>query len=375
MPTTTRRSGPDALRLALSLGLLAGCTSAAPGNAGDARRVTSLATGVMHTCARFADGAVRCWGYCDVRCGRLGEAGPSPPLRIEALPAAEGIAVGDDHGCAWHADGRVSCWGSNYYGALGIPADIRSPVPVTVSGVEDVVELVARSHDTCARHRDGGVTCWGGIARVADESAEQAAARLPRRIEGVTRASDLFVADEVMVCAREQSGAVGCWSQQERSARIGPPEQFRGVVARPGCNCALLDDGTASCHAFGLPGAMMGDGTHGPAPTLPCSIDRIKNVRELVTSSSFGCALDRAGKVLCWGELALEIQGDRGIVWPGPAPREVAGLSDVTSLVASMSNVCALKSDGSVWCFGQDGFGQISGREGKPTTEPRRVEF
>lgn len=336
MPTTARCSGLDTLGLALSLGLISSCTSAMPGAAVDDRRVTALAAGGQHTCARFADGAVRCWGYCDTRCAQPGDGSPAPPLRIEALPPAEGVAVSDSHGCAWHADGRVSCWGSNFHGALGVPDDVRSPVPVVVPGVEGVVELVARSQDTCARHRDGGVTCWGGVARVAHETDEQAAARQPRRVEGA---------------------------------------RFGDLVARPGCNCALTDDGAARCQALGLPGAMMANGEAGPAPQLPCSIDRIDNVREIVATNSFGCALDRAGKVQCWGELVHEVKGDQLSTWPGPAPREVAGLSDVTALVAGNVHVCALKSDGSVWCFGQDGLGQISGREGKPTAEPRRVEF
>ncbi|HEY8431755.1 MAG TPA: hypothetical protein VIL20_25420 [Sandaracinaceae bacterium] len=87
-------------------------------------------------CARGADGSVRCFG--DDRFGRLGPSPRAPnhdalaPVPIEGLPRVSEIAVGAAHACARTAEGRVWCWGSNREGAAPDGSAGRSSEPVSV---------------------------------------------------------------------------------------------------------------------------------------------------------------------------------------------------------------------------------------------------
>ncbi|MCA9576347.1 MAG: hypothetical protein KC668_12965 [Myxococcales bacterium] len=79
----------------------------------------------------------------------------------------------------------------------------------------------------------------------------------------------------------------------------------------------------------------------------------------LAVGSQFSCAL-RSGRVYCWGgnsDGALGVSGDQ----PRTRPVEVPGLRDVVSLAAARLHAAALHADGRVSCWGSDTFGRVSG--------------
>lgn len=359
-------------------------TTAAPADLafpkGQDLRVTQIAVGDMSSCARFADGAVRCWGYCGQghACASVGDTGPTPPALVTGLREALGVTVGSEHACAWHVDGSVSCWGSHFYGALGVPGDADSFTAVRVPDLADVVEVVSRDHEACARHRDGAITCWGGMARVADEPQALAAARRPTRVQGLADATELLVVDR-RHCARTKAGPVRCWDLSAAPPEYTPvrapgdADVLAGLRARTGCGCRIQRDGAASCGALGRPGPHFPDGTSGPAPALKCSIDRLEDVEAIVPGGDWACALGRDRGVRCWGDMMLEIRDGAGYEWPG-ALRPIPGLTDVRQLEAGAGFVCALTGE-RVLCFGDDSTGAITGTAGGRIFAPREVAF
>ncbi|TAK24799.1 MAG: hypothetical protein EPO40_23820 [Myxococcaceae bacterium] len=80
-----------------------------------------IAAGLSHTCARLADGSVRCWGRNGH--GQLGDGTTSvnrlTPVAVVGVNNATGIAAGDRYTCARLADGSVRCWGSDQWGQVG----------------------------------------------------------------------------------------------------------------------------------------------------------------------------------------------------------------------------------------------------------------
>jgi len=79
----------------------------------------------------------------------------------------------------------------------------------------------------------------------------------------------------------------------------------------------------------------------------------------LAVGEQFSCAL-RGGDVYCWGDNAegqLGVEGDEHRTRPVKVP----GVSDVLSLVAARHHAGVLHSDGTVTCWGSDGFGRSSG--------------
>jgi alpha-tubulin suppressor-like RCC1 family protein len=97
----------------------------------DARSVSGVDAGEMHTCAVMTSGGVRCWGYNSV--GQLGSASggnKSAPTDTAGLPGPiQDVAAGVGHTCALTRVGTVACWGANDTGQLG-DGTIRSPFTV-----------------------------------------------------------------------------------------------------------------------------------------------------------------------------------------------------------------------------------------------------
>lgn len=88
----------------------------------------AITAGYQHTCALVAGGAAYCWGNHIT--GQLGVsswpeacgAGASCSARPVAVPlraAAVELKAGAHHTCARFADGTVDCWGYNLYGQVG----------------------------------------------------------------------------------------------------------------------------------------------------------------------------------------------------------------------------------------------------------------
>lgn len=93
--------------------------------------VTQIAVGSAHACALTQDGQVRCWGanqLGELGAGQVSNLGVTPEQMGTALPTlslgmgfvATQISAGYSHSCAKDAQGQVRCWGFNQQGQLGL---------------------------------------------------------------------------------------------------------------------------------------------------------------------------------------------------------------------------------------------------------------
>ena len=98
----------------------------------------------------------------------------------------------------------------------------------------------------------------------------------------------------------------------------------------------------------------------GPDSALPTSTGPIAQIS---AGGSFACALGKNGYVWCWGSnQAAELGADEAVIadfGPHSTPTRVQGLSDVVRISAGYLMACAVKSDGTVWCWGANDFGQL----------------
>ncbi|MBK8696699.1 MAG: hypothetical protein IPN17_31670 [Deltaproteobacteria bacterium] len=103
----------------------------------------------------------------------------------------------------------------------------------------------------------------------------------------------------------------------------------------------------------------------------------IDDAVELSAGAAFTCALRRTGHVVCWGD---NTYGQRGLgfagttISSGPGP-EATELGDVLSIESGAEFTCALKTNGTVSCWGRNDYGQSGPSKSRILPSPSRLSL
>jgi alpha-tubulin suppressor-like RCC1 family protein len=326
--------------------------------------VSAVSASLDHSCALRTDGTVVCWGTDfdgEVGAGISVGASASPTV-VPGLSNAVSVAVGGSHSCALLADGTVDCWGSNQSGELGGTTDApNSPALVHSAIAINATAISANWGGTCALLSDTTVECWGDLSN-APRPVEPA--RVPN-LTGVMAVS----AGVRFACAVITGGSVQCWGADE-SGQLGDGTTNTSwtpvtvanlgaattVAAGWGYACALLADGTVACWGD-LQGVTLTQNTCGPVQcplTLqPTAVPDLQGVTAIAVANNFACAVlsDRTAK--CWGDNTYGQLGN-GTTMPSKTPVPVSGLQSVTDISVDWPVACAVVADGSVFCWGMN---------------------
>jgi alpha-tubulin suppressor-like RCC1 family protein len=145
------------------LGNGAGTESNTPALVSGDRNYRSVSAGTLHTCAVETAGLLFCWGG-----GPAGQTGRPPGAGRNSVPSQVGtetswldVAAGVAHTCARFGDGEVFCFGNNARGALGTGDDIAVDGPTAVEGGVQMSQLSAGNQFTCGVAPGGELYCWG----------------------------------------------------------------------------------------------------------------------------------------------------------------------------------------------------------------------
>jgi alpha-tubulin suppressor-like RCC1 family protein len=312
----------------------------------------------------------------DASDGSIVDAGPV----CTATPCIVQIASGGFHACARVNDGTVRCWGHNNIGQLGISALTDHPAPVNpqLSGVTQITasHYSINSSVTCVL-ASGVPMCFGantsgqlGLAADAglfDNNAHPDASA----VQGLPTSVSSVWAGNLHSCAIDGTGAMYCWGSDESTQLGRPAPGVNGNVLPAGA--VITDAGPATqmgpgydytigltkaglVYSWGANGVgQLGRTTNGNAPPAPLTL---ANVTNIAGGLQHACAVV-SGVVNCWGEDQNGELGDgkQNNTSTTPIAVNVANKT-ITQVTAGYSHTCALASDGTVYCWGQNDWGQ-----------------
>jgi len=291
-----------------------------------------------------AEGGLWCWG--SAHHGVLGEdaetiqcsdwpdfCSPVPqPVAVDGPVSS--VALGEEHVCVVQTSGRAWCWGNNDYGQLGDSTLTSRTRPERVVVVTDFVSVVAGVHFTCGLRADATVQCWGDnrYGQVGDELEEH------------------------LVC----NGETDCIDVPCAVSGLADVVQVSAYFHHA---CVVTGDGGVSCWGYNHRG-QVGDGTY-ENRNAPTAVLGIEDVIQVAAGDRFTCALRADGTVWCWGANWSGSLGDGSTQHEAcdeydcsTTPVQVVGIADGVDLAAG-NHGCALRADGTVWCWGSNQFGGL----------------
>jgi alpha-tubulin suppressor-like RCC1 family protein len=125
--------------------------------------------------------------------------------------------------------------------------------------------------------------------------------------------------------------------------------------------CALLSNASVYCWGDNEFGSL-GNGTITPPSPSPVPVELMAGVTALAGGGSQTCALRSDGTVWCWGNYGdFDWSTDSGIL-DTPTPLKIEGVSDAKAIAAGDSHACALLSDQTIRCWGHNFSGQLGDR-------------
>lgn len=322
-----------------------------------------------------------------VGCGSSGGASRSTTAEetttVPEAPPAYVASAGGNHSCAIRPDGVLVCWGENTRGQLGDGTTTDHVVAAPVAGIaEQVVQVSAGpSRHTCALTDSGRVLCWGKNERGSVGDGSNVDRLEPTEVTGLPAMARSVGAGGWFSCALLESAAVSCWGGNSGGQLgdgtlgdsavpvpvVGLPADVTDLSVGGGHSCVLTSTGGIVC--WGLNGnGQIGNGGTGDAQH-PADVAGLPDVATMVSAGGFHtCAVTGAGGVVCWGSNQYGQLGD-GSGNDSTKPVPVAGLdSGVVAVSAGLFHTCALRTDGSVVCWGKNDTGGL----GDGTTADRR---
>ncbi len=341
-----------------------------------------VTVGSLHSCVRFNNGKVKCWGANNG--GQLGlgdnkNRGANAADMGAALPyvdlgtgrTALAIRAGDAHTCALLDDHNVKCWGANDKGQLGQGdtmtrgdkanqmGDNLKPIDLGQGHTAKAVAAGPYSATSCAILDDNSLKCWGnngqgelgqGDTTTRGDKANQLGDNLKPIALGTGRTAVAVQVDSVFgasfVCALLDDKSLKCWgNNKEGNLGLGDTNNRGDKANQMGDALKAIDLGTGH-HAVGLGGSFA------------------------------SCVVLEDASAKCWGRNGEGELGHGDMTNIGDKPNQLGDSLKATdlgtgrtalALAAGGGVSCAFLDDKSFKCWGYNGAGQdtCSGKLGQ----------
>jgi alpha-tubulin suppressor-like RCC1 family protein len=242
--------------------------------------------------------------------------------------------------------------------------------------------LSAGQSTTCGITTAGVTHCWGlgTDGRIGNGSTDSQSA--PTSVSG----SQAFVTIDTSgnTCALNDIGVAYCWGSGQtgqigdgalgtrttpsRTSEITPPAttgNIKQFVSGAFHNCALRTDGAAYCWGNNSE-AQMGDGTS-TSRTSPVAVTGGHTFKSIHGGSKAWntCAIKSDGTGYCWGSNTDRQSGNNSFTH-AQSPVAIVGGHLWKQLAPALRHTCGITVSGAAYCWGTSSYGELGGGGGLP---------
>ncbi|HMV68251.1 MAG TPA: hypothetical protein PKA64_15495, partial [Myxococcota bacterium] len=206
---------------------------------GTGRTATWIGLGSSHACAILDNDTVKCWGAnasgqlgidsATARGDGPGEMGDSLPAAILGAGTPVFVDGGAAHSCVRFSNNTIKCWGANGVGQLGrgnttvlgdAAGEMATIGAISVSTTKTIQRLYVGYSHNCVVFTDGSMKCWGnganyrlgyGDTTVRGDGAGEMGDSLPFvSLSGAPKAWNMELSNG-FTCIATECGSVQCW--------------------------------------------------------------------------------------------------------------------------------------------------------------------
>jgi alpha-tubulin suppressor-like RCC1 family protein len=330
--------------------------------------------------------------------------GTAAGMAVHAVPA--GLRTRQREGgvgtiCTLLTNGMVACGGDNRNGARGAPDEYMAHIPQPQSGkggggpaptgglaahdvvnfvqtkgdyLNGIVQLASGTNQFCGRRATGEVLCWGDIdgkgGRVEQTNPGVRYHPFATRVIAAG-ATNLALGYQYRCITSGANSTMSCTTGRSGSNASTPPsfwtvDNATQVAISGGTAYALVAGEVWSFGRSSVGERGYSANQSDPGAAIPSFTDNAQVVaggRGVNRDNRWACARKSDGTVFCWGDNRHGQIGDGNTNNGTTAVSQVIDFEDenltgTSELTAGNSHVCALKQ-GSVWCWGRGQEGQM----------------
>jgi alpha-tubulin suppressor-like RCC1 family protein len=285
--------------------------------------------------------------------------------------AAKAISAGPNATCAVLSDGSVHCWGqsSGYQPNAGNTSN-----PAALAGLPKPASQISLGDQFgCALLSDTTVWCWGNGA-AGQLGNDKLANSGPVQVIDLPSAASALAAGGSHACVIVSGGNVWCWGDNEEgqlgtgSATVAPPlgsavPVQANLMALGSAVSLAAGEQTSYAVTSSSNLAGWGDNTDGelgnvtiqPGDLVSVAITASASAVSVAGGDEFACAILTDGTVWCWGNDMDGALGSGSTQFPDdPVPGPVVGLSTRALLLAAGgTSACTILQNNTLWCWGR----------------------
>lgn len=349
--------------------------------------------------AQSSTGEVWAWGSNDAKILGIADSTSKTPVKITLPTGVQSVAIraGYDHVLMLGSDGNVYAWGNNDCGQLGMTtAENYLDAPTLVVGLQgkNVVALAAGKQFSLALTESGAVYAFGlndkaQLGYIIPDGADSAATKVftPTRVAAlsevfvtkITAANDFATAidadGKAYVWGSASHSVLGADNNKDFPMKLPDAKTTETVLATALSethSVFLLENGTVGFMGLNRNG-QYGNGTTDSNPAVkfkPTDVSALK-ITAVAAMQDQTVLLGMDGKVYTAGKVfgSDEMQTSFTYLFEGMSTTPMAAM-----IAAGYQNGAFVAKDGSIWTWGDNGFGQLGNNtQGDAQAAPARV--
>ena len=333
------------------------------------KTVTSISAGTYHSLALASDGKVYTWGRNQF--GQLGnnsKTGSSVPVAVVATGALNGktvtsISAGTYHSLALASDGKVYAWGQNDKGQLGNGTTTNSSVPVavTATGVlagKTVTAIAGTGDHKLVKTSDNALYTWGfnDAGQLGNNTTTNSTVPVPVLFGTPSVPNNITTTPGDGALALTWKKPIAVYGQ----AVTGYSLQYRTLGATTWTTASVAGDVTS--YTLGS----LANGTKYQLRLAAVTAVGVGDYSDIRLATPHV-----APTITSVSPEAGTVAGGTGTTITG-TDFEIKG-KDVVQVAQGGSHYLALASDGTVYAWGQNGAGQLGNNSTTDTSVPVAV--